>query len=580
MTVTQKRVFSAVFLIATGAVAMFLGAVLSSAGIERFLLGRATGALSWGPGLFRGLLAFHGLVLIGCGADRLHPRPAAPSADGEVAVHPRTPWIVWTLMGLLVCGALALRLYRLNSDLWIDEVFTLVDFVRPSVGQVLTSFPSQNQHMLYSLMAKAAMAVWGESAWTLRLPAVLLGVLSIPALFLLARWLVGAWQALGACALLTLSYHHIWFSQNGRGYTGVLFFATLSTWLWLKALPERRWTLWSAYIAAIALGSWIHLTMALVAAAHGLSYLGLLIFGSRREDGRRQLKGVVLGRWWMPLAALTLCGTLTLQMYALALPDFLNHGLKEVSLKSEWTSVWWLVAETVRGLGLGYLGWAPVLAGGIVLAAGWISIFRRHWAAALVMAIPPVAICVFMAIQAHNLWPRFMFFSAGFVILAVVHGVVQVVRWGSSLLPFARRSGLESAVAALAVILVILVSAMMVPRNYTLPKQDYTGARDFVKARLETSASAVAVGLAGEMYERYYEPHWGHPRSGPALEAMVRERSTVWLVYTMPIHMRVYHPDIWGTIERNFELVKVFPGTLGGGEVYVCRAKTRWFEIQ
>jgi len=55
---------------------------------------------------------------------------------------------------------------------------------------------------------------------------------------------------------------------------------------------------------------------------------------------------------------------------------------------------------------------------------------------------------------------------------------------------------------------------------------------------------------------------------------MVREHSTVWLIYTMPIHMRVYHPDIWGTIERDFERVKVFPGTLGGGELYVCRTKS------
>jgi len=445
MTVVQKRVFSAVFLIATGAVATLFGVAASSVGIERFLLGRASGALSWGPGLFRGLLVFHGLVLTGCGAYRLRTRSVTPGVDGEVAVHPRTSWVVWTFLYLLVFGALALRSYRINSDLWIDEVLTLVDFVRPPVGHVLTSFPSQNQHMLYSLMAKAAMAVWGESAWTLRLPAVLFGVLSISALFLLARRLVGAWQALGACALLTLSYHHIWFSQNGRGYTGVLFFAILSTWLWLKALPERRWTLWSAYIAAIALGSWIHLTMVFVAAAHGLTYLGLLTFGSRREDGRRQLKGVVLGRWWMPLAALTLCGTLTLQLYALALPDFLSHGLKEVSLKSEWTSVWWLVAETVRGLGLGYLGWASVLAGGIVLAVGWISLFHRHWAAALAMAVPPAGVCALMAIQGHNLWPRFVFFSAGFMILAAVHGVVGVVRWGISLQPFARRSGLESA---------------------------------------------------------------------------------------------------------------------------------------
>jgi hypothetical protein len=46
---------------------------------------------------------------------------------------------------------------------------------------------------------------------------------------------------------------------------------------------------------------------------------------------------------------------------------------------------------------------------------------------------------------------------------------------------------------------------------------------------------------------------------------------TIWLIYTLPIHLKAYHPEIWELIDNDFKIVKVFPGTLGGGEVYVCR---------
>ena len=39
---------------------------------------------------------------------------------------------------------------------------------------------------------------------------------------------------------MATSYHHIWFSQNARGYTMIGFFALASTWLLLKAGETRR----------------------------------------------------------------------------------------------------------------------------------------------------------------------------------------------------------------------------------------------------------------------------------------------------------------------------------------------------
>ena len=43
------------------------GIAWPSSSIERASLGQATGALQWGPDLFRALLVFHGAVLMAIG---------------------------------------------------------------------------------------------------------------------------------------------------------------------------------------------------------------------------------------------------------------------------------------------------------------------------------------------------------------------------------------------------------------------------------------------------------------------------------------------------------------------------------
>src|SRR5689334_17433001 len=91
----------------------------------------------------------------------------------------RSDWI-W-LTAILVI-ATVLRAYKLESGLWYDEIATLVDFVRLPVSGIITTLSSTNNHILYSLEAKAAIQLFGESARALRLPAMLFGVGCVAAL--------------------------------------------------------------------------------------------------------------------------------------------------------------------------------------------------------------------------------------------------------------------------------------------------------------------------------------------------------------------------------------------------------------
>ena len=89
----------------------------------------------------------------------------------------------FVLTAILLIGA-ALRIYGLISGLWYDEIVTLVESVRPSLREIVTHFPSNNDHLLYSVLGHLSIGIFGEHAWSLRPPAFVFGVLSL----LLVYW--------------------------------------------------------------------------------------------------------------------------------------------------------------------------------------------------------------------------------------------------------------------------------------------------------------------------------------------------------------------------------------------------------
>lgn len=539
-----------------------------------YLLGANVKELSWGPTLFRALLLFHGVLLISIGLFRnalgtfggARSRTHAPSA-------PKTSRVaIWTLL-LLTIVAIGLRLWNLNSDLWIDEVLTLLDFVRKPLGEILTSFPSQNQHMLFSVLAHISTSIFGESAWSLRAPSIVFGAASIWAFFFLCKNLVGEREALLASALMTVSYHHIWFSQNARGYMGLLLFTLLATWCWLEAIETSRSKWWFGYSAATVLGMWVHPTMAFVVAAQCLIHIVLLIAprlsGSGRSGSLERKAG------WKPFAAWLLSATVTLQLYALALPEFLAVGLHEESKDSEWTNPIWVFSEALQNLKIGFAGSFVLICGAAFVAFGWARVFKLNRRAGVIMVLPAAMAGASMVALGHNIWPRFFFFSMGFGLLIVVHGAMQLPRvLGNYSGYFRARPLIVSAVGIASCTLLLVASLSTLPRNYSLPKQNFSEAKNYVESHLSKGDGVVAVSLAGIVYGSYLRPYWPVAATGRELTAIELQSDHVWLVYTLPIEVKAFRPELWNMIENHYQVVKVFPGTLNGGEVFVCQRKS------
>jgi 4-amino-4-deoxy-L-arabinose transferase-like glycosyltransferase len=558
----RNRVLSGALAL-TGLLIVIAGVLIANRSIEQALLGDSAHSLSWGPTLFRLLLVFHGIVLMVLAQRIFVTRHTEVPVE---SVTKKTDWTPWLLLSSLSVLAFGLRLWQLNTDLWFDELLTLLNYVRMPFGFIIARLPDQNNHIVFSLLSHASVQLFGESAWAVRLPSVIFGVLSLWALFLLGRRVLNTREALLACALATVSYHHIWFSQNARGYMGLLFFSILATWIWVEARNRNDWRWWAAYVLAVALGMWTHLTMVFVIGAHALVYLIALtksLIGRSAVDTRT---------WLQPVIAFLLAATVTLQLYALALPEFLSVGLHEVSLESEWTNPWWVVTETLRNLRIGFSGVFVVLAGTLMVGLGWWGIWRRDWQSGSLMVLPPAIAGATMLALGHNLWPRFFFFAMGFALLIAIHGAMLLPRLITRNLeswPAAEKVGQKAGFALTSLLLV--ASAVTVPRNYAYPKQDYTGARDYVESHRGPNDVVVAVGLAGVAYKSYFAPNWSVAQTEPELESIRKGNKNVWLIYTIPVEVKAYRRDIWQTIQTEFAVVKVFPGTLGGGEVVVCR---------
>jgi hypothetical protein len=119
----------------------------------------------------------------------------------------------------------------------------------------------------------------------------------------------------------------------------------------------------------------------------------------------------------------------------------------------------------------------------------------------------------------------------------------------------------------------ILVSAVTVPRNYALPKQDFSGAKNYVENNRLPDEKIVAVSIAGEMYHRYFAPQWAKAETNADLENFQKTDEKILLIYTLSPEIKAFHPQMWQAIEKNYEVVRVFPGTLNGGEIFVCRKR-------
>lgn len=161
-------------------------------------------------------------------------------------------------LGLTVL-AIALMLPTLGSPLIEDEAISFNRYIDVPWKSLILSYQDTNQHTLFLLLSKFFIRIFGESETVFRLPSFIVGVLSVPLTYQLGLAIKMPWpSALTSALLMGLSWPHLKYSLEGRGYGLTIFLVLLATYAALRFLNSSRW-IWGSVLT----GTGFIMTMAL-----------------------------------------------------------------------------------------------------------------------------------------------------------------------------------------------------------------------------------------------------------------------------------------------------------------------------
>lgn len=475
---------------------------------------------------------------------------------------------------LVVVAAIALRGHRLGTDLWLDEIGVVSTYAARPLIEIYAHYLSPGNHLLNSLLVKLSVSAFGESEWSARFPAAAFGVATIPIMYFAAREAMSRAASVGAALLLAISYHHIYFSQNARGYSAHLFFALLSSALLASVLRREHSLKWTAYVLAMALGFAALMTTAFLFAAH--ITVGAIAIASRRRRGipARHL-ALRLG------TAFSVAGLLGFQIYAVSIPDVVAiyqsvysvQGSGYILLSRE------LAAELMRGVSAGFILGVSALPFAAVAAAGLLILMRRSWPLAASLLLSLVWTVVYLVVRGQSIAPRLFLVVVPLAILSCMASIDAVgARLSAKLAPGSRLR--RGTIILSASALPGALSLLALPAYYAAPKQAYRAAIRYIEAQRGAAEQVIVVYPAVGGF-RYYLGKQGvrdtadyrfvttaseyqsafqslHPRQGLLTTTLLRV-------------LRSDTPLLADRIIRDWVPVRTFRGTVGDGDILVWR---------
>ncbi len=460
--------------------------------------------------------------------------PAQPSTDARA--HRHEPGSSLIVVAALVAAGAVLRLINANAELWYDEIVTVINFVHVPFARVVSTYGLANNHVLNSVLVNLVGAWFGTDPWLLRLPALLFGIAGVWAFWwvAVAIWPRGA--SLVGTTLFAASYHHVYYSQNARGYSALIFFGLVATGCVLRLASgtpaERtsaRWPLEMAYVVAIGLGLYAMLLMTFVVAGHGLVLL---------VHRRWRLLAVVLG-------GLALGGALyapmapSLVAYYRAHPADTGYPLLSMAF-----------ARAMAPL-------APLLLAGaaVMLPIVWRLWRRQPLAAAMLLA--PLAFNVAVPLlRGQGVYPRSFIYGLPVAYLLLV----EAFDWARA------RRPLIAAAAATALVAASIVK--LVP-FYQLPKQGFRQALAYIDAHGRPGDQRAGFVLGGKAAQ-FYDGRYLLIEDPQQLRDWVsREPAPAWIVSTFAADLRAREPALDAWLHTMAADRAEFPGVIGDGTVHV-----------
>jgi mannosyltransferase len=479
------------------------------------------------------------------------------------------------VLSIVILLGLLLRSISLNSSFWLDEITPLTFYRDSSVFGLLTTYYSTNNHLFYTLLEKLAVSAFGEQEWVVRLPSVLIGALTIPVLYLLTRLIASRSIALATALLLSVSYQHIFFSQNARGYTAHLLFTLAATLFLLRGIKKDRIVHWIGYCLCMFLNMASIIASLSVLIAHFLISVVAAFVVQRRSGGGRPL-------FFRLLAVIFLSLLMVLHLYSIIFPQAYMVVQETYHVQSTGFTLFSaeFLNEVVRGLRLSNLPLLLVAAlpALVVAGVGLKAMFRSSWILLAGLILPEILLALYLLKLGLSVSPRFFLLALPFALMLCAVGVHESAGW------ILRKLKMEKFMPVAFVLSMLIAAAINIApllAYYKIPKQDFRSAVQYVKSKpgkayplsIYTAREGVAY-YAGRSGMRL-DTDFFDARTISELNAVLQKHkpAELYLLTTFPRALHLDHPELEPLLDRYWVVDKVFPGSIGDGDLTVWKPR-------
>ena len=466
-------------------------------------------------------------------------------------------------MSVAVLLAAAIRAPFLTDSLWYDEIAAFLGYSINGPWGAVSTYYTQANHVLHSLLAWGSGAALGVDEVTVRLPSFLAGLGTVLAVAWLAMTALGrdangvrlAVTAAFITALLPIA---VLPATEARGYSLMTLFSALMTAAFLRALRRQTGTAWLIYAAACALGIWAHLVTVCVPAFHAAWCVAVLMRGAPSTASGIPPKAARAGLMAIGVAAL-----LTLLVYAPILPAMFAIRSEFRSLDGNEPTLigpeGWMMLLSIGG---SWKVWASLAALPLVVAGAAAATRDARLRTALILSLGGTVLALaFPLFLGSWLYARFLAFTVPGIALLLAAGFLEIND---------RKPGAARVIA-------LLVGSAWIASLATLgPRQQIREAVMYVASHRTPTEGAFAVGLPDDVHQWYAVPlRVDMPGSGPygsALEERLRDPAAAWAVLFYPRTLTTAANQLR---DAGFVEEARFPGWIDadGGEIIVLRRR-------
>lgn len=464
---------------------------------------------------------------------------------------------------ILILG-LVLRFWNINQSFWWDEIWSTLPYAKAhSLWGTISGLGYYfNNHVLYSLLCRISFNIFGETEFTARLPALLMGLVGIYTIYYVGTKLIDYRSGLLASLLLSVSAFHIDHSTEARGYSGLALFSLLSSFCYLKALKTNSRSTWILFCLYTVLGFYTHVFMLAVAVTEFLFSFLLTLLKRLRSHLCISRSAV-----FYSFVSIVITSLVVVVLYSPLLLKFYNN-LGKVRLVSidRLPFIKNLINSLLPDFPLAPIG----LIYALLLLYGLVILIRKNILIALyIIILLVVPLSLYLATNPMFVFERYFIFTLPFFLLIISTGAISIC---NSIL---QNNSHRKIMLSLFIVILILCNIPSVLRTITSDRQNYREAIRYVEHEIQDNqndTALIAIGHAGSHFQYYTTLPILVPQSLEQFNDVLRHNKIVWCLITAWLpSLRPPHEDpilyaespedlkIYDFVVNHFRLDKIFP---------------------